>query len=550
MEATRKAISYTRFSSAGQADGDSERRQDDGADIYAAAHGLEIDESLRFKDHGRSGYTEENIHKGALGELLVLVRDSKIPRGTTLLIDNFDRLSRAVPLVALALFTELINAGLTIVTVHDEQKFNLEALEKNPYLLIGVFIEQIRAHSESKNKSRLVKQAWDNKKKQAKDTGKVMTRKTPYWISANADKTGFELNPERAEVLLWLISESEKGVGNNTLIGLLHEQKIPAWSKSKSWQPSYMQKTLKNPALFGAIKLNGEIVKGYYPPLIDEDRFYRLQALRSDRATTQSTSGRGKSLSNLFSGRLKCGYCGFSFNISGYKEHARKPGRKPYERKYMGCHGARIKDPQGCKKATIWFVDEFEPKILLWLTQLEVKALVGEDTSPLDNEKATLETLAGRLQETKRRIKNVTKAIASDDEPPKSLVGSLKALEVDEARLKEQVGEQQKRVNSLLSHQVSGKDRMTKLLKLFKLLKVTTDVVELKAVRQQLANLISGIVERVTLFPAGPVATGSKVDRYMTVTLKNGQILELDDSDDGDEAYSVDSQMLAEVLAG
>ena len=159
-----------------------------------------------------------------------------------------------------------------------------------------------------------------------------------------------------------------------------------------------------------------------------------------------------------------------------------------------------------------------------------------------------MESLNGRLHEVKRRIKNVTKAIAGDDDPPKSLVGSLKALEADEGRLKEQVGEQQKRVNSLLSHQISGKDRMAKLLKLFKLLKVQ-DEAELKAVRQQLANLISGIVERVTLYPAGPVATGAKAERYMTVTLKNGQTFEIDDSDDSNESIRVDEADLAAVLA-
>ena len=45
------------------------------------------------------------------------------------------------------------------------------------------------------------------------------------------------------------------------------------------------------------------------------------------------------------------------------------------------------------------------------------------------------------------------------------------------------------------------------------------------------------------------LVSGSKVDRYMTVTLKNGQTFEIDDSDDGDEAYSMDPKALSEILA-
>jgi DNA invertase Pin-like site-specific DNA recombinase len=573
LNATPKVISYTRFSSAGQADGDSERRQVEAAAAYAKRHGLQIDEELSFQDSGVSAYDRSNLDKGALGAFLGKVKTGEVASGSILLIENFDRLSRAIPLDALALFTAIINAGLTIITLHDEQKFNRETLDKNPFLLMTVFMEAIRANSESKTKSKRVKEAWGEKKKHAIASGKVMSKKTPYWITTKADRSGFELVPERAEVLLWLITESEKGVGNNTLLKMLHDRGVMAWSKSGSWQPSYLQKMLRNPALHGGIRLNGEIVKGYYPPLIEEDRFYRLQGLRTDRATTQATSGRGETLSNLFSGRLKCGYCGFAFAISGYKEQARNPNRKGYERKYMGCHGARIKEPKACPKATIWFVDEFEPKVLFWLTQLDVSQLVGDDSSKLDQEKLNLATLTGLLLESERRAGNIAKAIEEGDAPA-TLVKRLKELEAEKSKLKAQAAEQQQRVNALSAHQVSGQDRMEKLLKLFKKLKdptkelqqleaklktatkattrrpaadpaviqaLTTElevltanlapkVVELRRTRQQLAALLAGVVEKITFYPLGPSPKGSKEDRYFVVTLKSGSSFEVDDS--------------------
>ena len=463
-----------------------------------------------------------------------------------LLIENFDRLSRAIPIDALALFTEIINAGLTIVTLHDEQQYSRQALERNPYLLFGVFMEQVRANSESAAKSKRIKEVWGEKKRAAKASGKVMTRKTPYWIKANADRTGFELVHARAETILWLVEQAERGVGNNTLIKQLHERGIAAWSKSGGWQPSYMQKVLRSPALFGAIQLNGETIKGYYPALIAEDRFYRLQVLRTDRRTTQATSGRGDALSNLFARKLKCGYCGFAMNISGYKER-KSASRSGYERKYVGCHGAKIKDPKGCARARIWFMDELEPKLLLWLTTLNPTQLVGDDASKVDQAKLALASLVGREADVRKRLVNLRAVL--EDSGSKSLVARYDELEAELQSLGTQASDQRAIVTALEAQRGSGQQRLTTMIKLFGMMKSAVTAGELKGIRQQLADTISKIVQRVDLHPAGPTAKGAKEDRYLVVTLGNGESYDIDDSDDGDEAYRVDPEVLQEAIA-
>jgi len=43
---------------------------------------------------------------------------------------------------------------------------------------------------------------------------------------------------------------------------------------------------LTSPALYGGIDIDGEIKEGYYPALIDREKFVYLQSLRSARATT------------------------------------------------------------------------------------------------------------------------------------------------------------------------------------------------------------------------------------------------------------------------
>jgi len=534
LEPSRIAISYTRFSSAKQARGDSERRQVQLAENYAAAHGLVIDRQLSFQDLGVSAFDQSNVRTGALGLFLQAIKQGRIPPGATLIVESFDRLSRATPLDAMQVFTEIINAGLTVVTLADNQVFTRSSLTNNPHQLFASLLVMARAHDESATKSRRGKAAWQAKKQLAKSSGAVMTRKTPYWIRAKPDKSGFELIPERAAVVKRLIEDSERGTGNTTLIAQLHSEGVAAWSKSGRWQPSYMQKLLRSPALFGAIQFGNELIKDYYPAVIDEDRFYHLQALRRDRASTQCTSGRGKTLSNLFSGRLKCGYCGFSMAISGYKERPRRPGRKPYERKYVGCQGARIKHPEGCARARIWFLDELEPALLFRIGQLDFSKVMGQDRSEVDAAARVLAGLQGRLGECRRKAQNVMQAIEGG-EMPRALLARLKALEAEEEELGKEVHRQQQIVNALEASRSAGRDRLSAFVKAMKQLKTEDDPAKVRGVRQQIAALISGVVEGVVLYPAGPLASGSKEQRYVVVTLKNGQQVEIDDSSSRDE---------------
>ena len=87
-----KAFSYSRFSSPEQRKGDSLRRQVEASRKFAQAHGLELDEGL--SDIGISAYRGANRYKGALARFLQLVREGKVPKGSFLLVESLDRLSR------------------------------------------------------------------------------------------------------------------------------------------------------------------------------------------------------------------------------------------------------------------------------------------------------------------------------------------------------------------------------------------------------------------------------------------------------------------------
>src|SRR5215467_1963131 len=90
----RRAYSYIRFSTPEQAKGDSLRRQTELSERYAREHGLTLDDKLTFRDLGKSAFRGKNAQEGELGDFIKAVEDGRIKRGSYLLVENLDRLSR------------------------------------------------------------------------------------------------------------------------------------------------------------------------------------------------------------------------------------------------------------------------------------------------------------------------------------------------------------------------------------------------------------------------------------------------------------------------
>jgi DNA invertase Pin-like site-specific DNA recombinase len=114
-----KVYSNLRFSDAKQAAGGSIDRQRQYAKKWADEHGLTLDDSLSMRDEGLSAYHQKHVKTGALGIFLETVNTGTIPAGSVLVVEGLDRLSRAEPILAQAQLTQIINAGLTVVTAAD-----------------------------------------------------------------------------------------------------------------------------------------------------------------------------------------------------------------------------------------------------------------------------------------------------------------------------------------------------------------------------------------------------------------------------------------------
>ena len=130
MKVRRKAFSYVRMSTPQQLKGDSLRRQIEASEQYARDNDLDLQPLT--PDEGVSAFRGDNKHVGALNDFLNAVRAGCVPRGSVLIVESLDRLSREDPYKAFGLMGSIVNAGIDIVTLSDRQTYSAAESKKTP----------------------------------------------------------------------------------------------------------------------------------------------------------------------------------------------------------------------------------------------------------------------------------------------------------------------------------------------------------------------------------------------------------------------------------
>lgn len=285
----RNSYAYSRFSSSQQAEGDSYRRQIERAKKFCDEHNLELNET-RFEDLGVSGYTGENIETGALGDFIAALEAGKIPKGSVLIVENWDRFSRLEPMEARTTLGKIIKGGVDVVTLEDG-KFHTEENYNDFTNLITSIVQMQRAHDESKRKSEMILAAYEAKRKLAKEGKAILSGNRPPWLKVNAEKDGFEFRPERVAIVQRIVQLIKEGKGKREIARMLDAEKVPTWAADKDyskvrerrqrkdwggrWRENYILEMVKSRALVGELRTlqrreGGEVIKGYYPAVLDE----------------------------------------------------------------------------------------------------------------------------------------------------------------------------------------------------------------------------------------------------------------------------------------
>ncbi|MCE9565692.1 MAG: recombinase family protein [Planctomycetes bacterium] len=341
------AYSYIRFSSPEQAEGDSVRRQTENKnrEAWLAAHpDVILDTALEMTDAGRSGFTRDDWDTYALAGFLQKVETGYVPRGSFLLVENLDRLSREVVGTGLELFLSIIRKGIVIVQL-SPTIMEFRHLVNVQDLMFTIF-ELSRGHSESKMKSERVGAAWANKRKAARSL-EATPMQVPHWL-VRGEKKGDRptVNEEKANVVRRLFKLALEGKGCCAIAKIMNTEKVPVLGKKQmpvpgqlgvkkaekkyrpvAWSESGVRFILRSAATIGYFqphtgrlktrKTDGDPIKGYYPSIISEQDYYAVQSGLTTRAG--KGAGRHGRHVNLFAGLLTDARNGGTFTYKHLK---------------------------------------------------------------------------------------------------------------------------------------------------------------------------------------------------------------------------------------
>jgi DNA invertase Pin-like site-specific DNA recombinase len=492
---TPKAYSYIRFSTPEQARGDSLRRQVALAEAWAAREGLTLDE--RLTDAGLSAFSGMNRERGALGTFLAAVEAGRVPRGSTLIVESLDRLSRQTVLPALQGLLDLIQAGIRVVTLLDGQIYSQESIGQEPTKLMISIAYMMRAHDESSTKSVRVAGVWGAKRQRAAEKpGGAMTRMCVGWCRVVGDvrtSARYELIPERAEVIGKIFKLTAEGHGQRAVAARLNRDGVAAWGRGDGWHASYVTKILGTRAVLGFYQPHtkprkdvrrtpqGAEIPNYYPPVIDEDLYYRALAARTGRRGKGGKKGEG--VSNLLSGLGKCASCGRAMI------HTDK-GAPPKGGRYLTCDSALRGLP--CDSPARWRYDRAESAVLKGVRRLDSRRIMGV-SDPATDALARVTALKAQLATEEQRRGRLIDALGDVKDP--AVIARLRAAADTVARLTSELSEATKAA-SIAGREGTMEDKLALVGELTERMSALSGN-ELTDLRLKLAQELKRVVKRL-----------------------------------------------------
>jgi hypothetical protein len=308
------------------------RRQTKAAQEWADRRGVALDRELDLTDPGISAYTGDNRDVGALGAFLEAVRDGIVPKGSWLLVESLDRISREPAIDASYTMQSIVRAGVTVVDLSDNaREYNLETLRSDNGMSLMMMVMMFsRANNESAMKGMRVAAAFANKRERfaGPDTlSKPYTRRLPAWITWHDDSKAYALIDDRAKLLRKIFELTDAGWGQHRVAAWLNAEQHETWGaggwKAKYWHRSYIRKLLSNPAAIGVFvphkmepRANGgpkkrkplDAIPHRFPAAVDKELFDRVNSrMRTMGARGKNARAPARS---IFAGVIKCQHCG------------------------------------------------------------------------------------------------------------------------------------------------------------------------------------------------------------------------------------------------
>ncbi len=422
------AYSYTRISTSIQIKGHGLKRQKGDVEKYCKANGLSLAPD-HMQDIG-SGYHGKNLTNGALGVFIEKLQAGDIPTPCALVIEALDRLSRQKPMRSMRLLWDIVESGVDVHTTTTDRVYTAGMGMSE---MMDSMIHLFTAHQESQKKSDRHLKNWDEKRAKAKE--KIMTKTCPCWLKPRADKKGFDVNEERANIIRSIFEQTAKGVGKTKIVDDLNNRGIKPFSKAKRWHASYVQKLMDNQNVLGhlattkrvdGVPTPGPVIKDYYDPIIDENLWKDAHESRAARTPQYNRYG-----TTIPQDMIK----GLLF-INGLPARWRNAGKRWGEVSDWSI-SYRTFDPKTGKRVCSVNRNSIEYQLLGEVIELDPAKLIPAPTA--DPKNGLIDELKNQIEETQAAIDRMVDALASGVSSAaiaKKIAEKEKALKRAEEKLK------------------------------------------------------------------------------------------------------------------
>lgn len=378
------AYSYLRLSSKRQANKpdsktykDGFRRQIELRDKYLAANPhLTLDTRLVLHDIGVSGFTNANAASGGKGKLALFMEEveaGRVAKGSYLLVESLDRMSRTQVSRAQAFLLALLNHGIVVVSLSDNKEYRQNG-DMSQFILS--IIGAARAHEESVIKATRLRATWEQKRRAAGE--RKLSGRCPAWLElVNGE---FREKDGRFATVRKIFEYLADEYGRDRIASILNETEVP-WGHGRMWHGGTVQKITDNRAVLGEYQPHrldyeergeimvakrvpvGDPIPDYYPRVISQELWDAAQRVARKRRMEKAPNAGGRLgtvISNIFGVVAVCATCKRRMN---YRD------RGPRSTAVLRCSGQRS---GACDNAYRFPYQDTEDVVLSWLVNVDL----------------------------------------------------------------------------------------------------------------------------------------------------------------------------------
>lgn len=502
------AYSYLRLSSKRQANNEDSKTYRDGfrrqialRDEYLARNPhLTLDTRLVLHDIGVSGYTGANVARGGGGKLaafLAEVEAGRIARGSHLLVESLDRMSRQQVGRAQAVLLSLVNSGIVVVSLTDGQVYR-ESRDASQFIMS--IMSLTRAHEESVVKATRLRQTWERKRQVALE--RPISGRCPAWLKV-VDGT-FVADDDRVEVVREILGYLADGVGRDRIARILNARGEKPWGHGTQWHGGTVQKLTDNRALIGEFQPHklayeerkgvmvakrvpvGEPIPNYFPRVVDDELWTRARAVAVKRRLGKAPNAGGRQgtyVTNLFGEVAACRSC---------EKRMTYRDRGPRSFAVLRCSGERAGT---CGNAYRFPYQDTENAILSWLIEIDLTGGAPGGAERLDEE---LRRTATKRDEAQARGEAIVRQVGSS----RFAKGPLAEIEAEVNRLESRIAELGAQVLALKASGAAEGRRMA-VAHLIGLWQDKAPTEEIFAARWRIRQIIRETVKEMRCHPEG-----------------------------------------------